>query len=179
MFIPISISAAAGDQAMVLSDRFINFAGHVDNLAEPLGMIGENLRQRIGAQFNTEGGVGATGKWTPLSATYGAWKEAHSPGTPILVGIRPTQKGTRAHPNRSESYVASGRMKYELLDPFATHITPMRLLYSPTSDIAGYHQTGTSRMPARPIISLYPSTLRQWDRYFVVFLNKLTKEMGL
>ena len=173
MFVPIRIETTAGDQLEVLSNRFIDFKGELDNLSVPLSQIGENLRTNISAQFATEGGVGISGAWAALSATYGAWKQKHSPGTPILVGLRPNNKGTRAHPTRPQSYNPSGKMKYEVLDPAATHIEPMRMLYAPTSDIAGYHQTGTSRMPARPIISLYPSTLRQWDRYVIVWLNKL------
>jgi hypothetical protein len=170
MFVPIKVSATAGDQLMVLSDRFIEFKGELDNLSVPLSQIGENLRANITGQFATEGQVGISGKWAPLSATYGAWKERHAPGTPILVGLRPGGKG-----QRPQTYSPSGRMKYEVLDPAATHVEPMRMLYAPTSNIAGYHQTGTSRMPARPLISLYPSTLRQWDRYFAVWLDKLIK----
>lgn len=177
--LPIHISAAAGDEALVLSDRFIRLDREMDDLSVPLGLVGQNLMQRIGAQFTTEGFSGATGRWRPLSYNYGRWKEHRAPGTPILVGIRPTQKGSRKHPNQHESYTVSGRMKYELLDPLAMHIAPQRLLYAPTSDIAGYHQTGTAKMPARPLISVYPSTLREWDRYFVAYISKVTKELDL
>ena len=169
----------AGNEAQVLADRFIEFAGKVDDLSVPLSQVGENLRSRIAGQFATEGAGGNSGEWAPLSPEYGAWKERHAPGTPILVGIRPTAKGTREHPNRAETYSESGWMREQVLDPAATEIFPLRLLYAPDSDIAGYHQTGTSRMPARPIVSLYPSDIHVWDRYFAVFLNGLIRESQL
>lgn len=34
-------------------------------------------------QFDSEGAVGASGKWLPLSPAYKEWKEAHYPGQPI------------------------------------------------------------------------------------------------
>lgn len=178
MFVPIHIEMQAGDQAQVLSDRFIEYEHAVGDMTEPLTQVATSLGTKIAGQFATEGAGGYTGAWAPLSPVYGAWKEHHSPGTPILVGIRPDNKGTRKHPNRKETYSPSGRMKFELLDPYAMHVTPMRLLYAPTSDIAGFHQTGTSRMPARPIVSIYPETLRTWDRFFVAWLDREGKKFG-
>jgi hypothetical protein len=169
----------AGNEAQILADRFINFAGKVDDLSMPLTQVGANLRERIAGQFSSEGAGGYSGEWAPLSPAYGAWKERHAPGTPILVGIRPTRKGSRQHPNQAETYSQSGRMRDEVLDPEATMVFPMRLMYAPTSDIAGFHQTGTSRMPARPIVSLYPSDIHVWDRYFAVFLNEMIKDAEL
>lgn len=175
----MQISMTAGDQAQVLADRFIEFAGRVDDLSVPLTQVGDNLRSRIAGQFSTEGAGGYTGAWAPLSPAYGAWKERHSPGTPILVGLRPTRKGSREHPTKPESYAPSGQMRDQVLDPAATEIFPMRLMYAPTSDIAGYHQTGTSRMPARPIVSLYPSDIHVWDRYFASWISGLVKDAQL
>lgn len=35
-------------------------------------------------QFESEGAVGGSGRWEPLSETYREWKEVHYPGEPIL-----------------------------------------------------------------------------------------------
>lgn len=35
-------------------------------------------------QFNSEGAVGASGKWAPLSPGYKKWKEVNYPGQPIM-----------------------------------------------------------------------------------------------
>lgn len=176
MFVPIKITTTAGGQAQAISDRFVQFSRRLEDLSVPLEQINESLHERIAEQFASQGAGGYTGTWAALSATYGAWKQKKRPGTPILVGLHPTHKGSRQHPARPESYGISGAMRDSVLDPAATVVGPLRMLYAPTSDIAGFHQTGTSKMPARPIISLYPSTLHEWDRYFVTFLNRLIAE---
>lgn len=169
----------AGDTPQVLSDRFIDFAGKLDDLSEPLGQIADTLLTDVSSQFASEGSTGVSGKWSPLAPEYAAWKNRNAPGAPILVGLRPVAKGSRSHPNSQETYTVSGKMRDSVLDPASMHVEPMRLIYSPTSNIAGFHQTGTSRMPARPIISLSPMELRAFDRYVVVYLDKLIKETGL
>jgi hypothetical protein len=163
---------AAGDQLEVLADRFIDFAGRVDDLSVPLAEIRESLLAQVEESFATEGAGSYTGAWQPLSAIYGAWKAKRS-GAPILVGLRPLHKGTRHHPARPETYGVSGTMKAQMLDPASAVVSPMSLLYTPVSNIAGFHQTGTPKMPARPIVSLYPATLNAWGRYVVEYLDKL------
>lgn len=187
MFIPVQIGLGAGDSQQSLYSRsielterqFVAFEREAENMTEPMALIGADLHAHIEAEFATEGAAGLTGKWRMLSPAYGTWKKRHSAGTPILVGLRPTNKGTRAHPHTPQSYEVSGRMRLELLDPNAMHVSPHRLLYAPVSNIAGYHETGTSRMPARPPVDLTLQFAHSIDRTIVVWLAEIMQKTGL
>lgn len=185
MFVPVSISVGAGGEERAgysriieLAERFDALGERTENMTEPLTQIGEDLHTQVAAQFGTEGASGATGPWQPLSEIYGEWKAARS-DAPILVGLKPLQKGSREHPTRPQTYEPSGEMRTELLDPLAMHVTPLRLLYAPTSDIAGYHETGTDRMPARPPVDVSVTFLHSLDRTFLSWFAKLADETGL
>lgn len=184
MLIPVEISVNAGGARKIyqrgpdlIGDRLQAFGLKAQGFREPLATIGASLIQRIGVEFQTE--ATSYGPWAPLSEPYGEWKQQHVPGVQTLVGIRPVHKGTRQHPTRPQSYTTSGQMRREVLDPASLTVDSRRMLYAPVSDIAGYHQTGTSRMPARPLIALRPSNLREWDRVFIAWLDKTQKEVEL
>ncbi len=187
MFVPVSITVGAGEKSSALYSRSIEltarqltaFSAQAGDMTVPLTEIGADLRTQVAAQFATEGAQGATGKWAVLSDPYGMYKGRHVPGAPILVGIRHTPKGTREHPNRGGSWQVSGKMMLSLLDPLATHVLPQRLLYAPTSDIAGWHETGTPRMPARPPVDLSLVFLHSVDRAFVSWLAAIASKLGL
>lgn len=183
MFVPVQIRVGAGGDEGVSYERGIDLVGQrlvafnlrSGDMTVPLARIGQSLRDMVAGQFTGQGAAGATGRWAPLSEAYAAWKESHVPGLPLLVGIRRTgQKG-----ERPQTYAQSGRMRMELLDPLATHVSAHRLLYAPTSEIAGYHETGTSKMPARPPVDLRLTDLRVFDRIFVEWLAAIVKEAGL
>ncbi len=174
MYTPVNIGVQAGGEQIALYARGLElFAEEASDMSKPLAMIGANLMARVRVQFESEGAAGMGNSWMPLSETYGAWKAKHGPGVPILVGLHPVSKGTRQNPTRPQSYTASGAMRRSLLDPADVHVTPRRMLYSPTDPKAGYHQTGTSKMPRRPLVELSLSALHIWDRYFAVWLNEL------
>jgi hypothetical protein len=185
MFVPVSIRVGAGGEEQAgysriieLAERFDALGERTQNMAEPLVTIGEDLHAQVAAAFGTEGASGATGHWQPLSEIYGAWKAVRS-NAPILVGLRPLRPGTRDSPTRPQAYVSSGEMRRELLDPLAMHVTPRRLLYAPTSEIAGYHETGTDDMPARPPVDVSVTFLHSVDRTFLAWFAKLADETGL
>ena len=94
----------------------------------PLAMriIRIGLRQ----QFESEGRFLGQ-PWAPLSAGYLAAKAAKYPGKSILV--------------------ASGRLKRAATAPEWRGM-PTALHIVIRNDVAGYHQHGTGKMPARPII---------------------------
>ena len=182
---PVNISVTAGDTKTLysrgpelLGEKLDLFATSARGFTEPLRKIGMKIQARVAGEFASQGTI-VYGPWAPLSEPYGSWKEQHAPGTPILVGIRPLRKGTREHPTRPQTYTRSGRMRLEMLDPAAVHVDPVRMLYTPESNIAGFHQTGTERMPARPMIALAPYVLHEFDREFVSYLARLQKEAGL
>lgn len=179
MFIPVSVTTGSGETSY---NRQIDgtarameaFGKHAEDMSEPLGELGDILHLSLAQQFATQGAAGAGGQWAPLSPVYGAWKARHS-SSPILVGLQRT--GSKGH--RPQTYKPSGQMREQLLDPAAMHVDPRRLLYAPVSDIAGYHESGTSKMPARPPLDLTLENLRAFDRTFVRWLGKLVDESGL
>ncbi len=83
--------------------------------------------------FVLEGGQSGT-SWAPLSASYAAWKAAHTPGAGILV--------------------RSGALKASLAGPNA----PLTVLRASSDALeigtsvayASFHQLGTRRLPQRP-----------------------------
>lgn len=137
------------------SRGFEMLATRAKDLTVPLTEIGVRLIRSIGVQFATEG-AWAGSPWRPLTDKYAAWKEQHYPGRPILV--------------------ASGAMRSSMLNPGrGLRILPTRLLYSPESDVAIYHQEGTDRMVARPMVELPLVELHEFDRIFVRWLRGLER----
>lgn len=180
MFVPVKITvngSTSYDRGFnAIGDRLVAFGRAAEDMTEPLTAIGNTLVTSVAATMAAQG----AGAWPGLSTPYGPWKQEHVPGIPMLVGIRPTKKGTREHPTRPQTYETSGTMLRELLDrAVALHVTPNRMVYTPDSDIAGYHEDGTSKMPARPPLALTPAMLHSFDREFVGWLARLVKEQGL
>ena len=195
-FVPVSIGFTAGEHSSTQYSRSIElttrqlqaFEAEAGDLTEPLTVIGEDMHTQVAAAFATQGLAGASGKWVQLSPQYGAWKQKHGPGLPILVGLRPKSwVGHRSSPagkrrNVHQTYETSGRMMTEMLvplrDKLTWQITPKRLRYTPASNIAGWHQTGTDRMPARPPLNLSLTFLHSVDRAFTRWLAAAMKRHG-
>lgn len=165
------------------------FRHEAGDMSPAFERIADDLRTNIEAAFGSQGANGMSGPWTQLSPGYGAWKARRAPGVPILVGLRPTSwVGKRTNPpgeqrNPNQEYEASGKMMRQLLVPLADHITwqisPTRLRYTPVSDIAGYHETGTDDMPPRPPVDPTVSFLHSVDRTFVRWLAAAMRRAGL
>lgn len=166
MFVPVQIGV--NGQAMYATG-FDLLEREARDMSIPLGEIGGRLLEDIGAQFGSEGGWSGN-PWEGLTPRYASWKESKVPGLPKLVGVRRTGPG---------SYARSGRMRAELLDPQAVHVSPQRMIYSPLSNIAGWHEFGSSKMPARPPVEVPPGELHEWDRVFVRWMNGLLTQSGL
>lgn len=111
----------------------------------------------MGAQFATEGGWGGNA-WAPLSAAYAVEKARSYPGRTILI-----REGDLRRAASEPSRVA----------------TPRTLTLTIDSDIAGYHQEGTDKMPARPLIPevLPPIAVREVEEaaheYVSTLINRL------
>ena len=190
MFIPVRIGLGTSGNQTPLYSRNIEltvrqlaaFEHEAGNMTVPLTRIGEDMHTQIAAAFASQGATGFSGPWEQLSDTYGTWKAERS-AAPMLVGLRPLHKGTRQHPTRPETYAVSGKMMRQLLEPVIDHatwhISPRRLAYTPLSDIAGYHETGTDKMPPRPPVDLSLTFLHSIDRAFAVWLAGLMKKLGL
>jgi hypothetical protein len=82
------------------------------------------------SQFETQGAFGGA-PWAPLSPNYYAWKQATHPGKGILV--------------------LEGDLRQAASNPIR-ETTPTSLTLRIEDPKVGYHQTGTARMPARPLI---------------------------
>lgn len=93
--------------------------------------------------FKSSGAV--YGGWAPLSPRYAAWKAAAYPGAPIL-----TREG---HLRRSLTQRPLG----------VEDIAARRMVIGTDISYAGYHQKGTSKMPARPMIN--PPTGQELREY--------------
>jgi hypothetical protein len=143
----------------------------------PLTRIAELLHQHLEAAYTSEGALGGSGRWVPLTRRYGAWKHRHGPGVPILVGLRPGPKGTRP-----QTYAPSGRMRRQILAPLGDsatwRITDNSMGYTAQSGIAPYHQEGTRKMRARPPVDPPRAWLSEIDREFVGWLNDLIEQSG-
>ena len=124
------------------------------DLSDPLGEIGEDLRQRVGEQFGSEGSAGGS-PWSQLDPEYLRWKELDFPGRPLLV--------------------RTGAMRGAALSPDAVRVSAHRMLYEVDSDYAMYHQTGTDDMPERKLVELTADMRRNWDRYFHEWLNSIRR----
>jgi phage gpG-like protein len=115
-------------------------------------------------QFNSEGGRGGA-QWVPLSKGYAKWKEKKRPGQPILVlsgYLRRTltAAGTpdtiRIHEPLSLTLGAGGR----------------------AGQIGGYHQRGTTKMPARPPLNLTRDDYGKFVSRIFRYVEKVSKDAG-
>lgn len=192
MFVPVQISLGAGGERTAEYDRAIEltarqmraFSAETGDMLEPLTAVASDLHTMLEAQFASQGAAGASGRWRVLSEPYGAWKAKHAPGVPILVGLRPKTKRTRHSPRKpAQTYEVSGQMMRALLVPLGDRVTwqidSKRMAYLPSSDIAGFHETGTEKMPARPPVAPTLEFLHSVDRQFVRWLAGVMKRTGL
>lgn len=144
--------------------------GEFDRKAKQLQLFFEDLRTFwpllvpvfigwMGAQFSTEGGFGGQA-WAPLSPQYAAWKSTHYPGRTILI--------------------RDGALRRAASEP-RREATPRTLTLWIDDDVAGYHQDGTDRMPARPLIPepLPQSAIRDIDDAAHEYVSTLVRNLGL
>ncbi len=113
----------------------------------------------MGAQFSSEGGWGGQ-QWAPLSPAYAAWKSAAFPGKSILI-----REGDLRRAASSPRREATSRTLTLWID----------------DDVAGFHQDGTDRMPARPLIPdpLPPVALREVELAAEEYVSTLIRRIGL
>ncbi len=112
----------------------------------------------MGKQFETEGAFGGA-KWAELSPAYAARKSVLYPGKGILYA-EGAMRGAASNPARE---VTSGSLTLTITDPKA-----------------GYHQTGTTRMPARPLIfeTVPASAEAEIDRAAEDYVEGVARSLG-
>jgi hypothetical protein len=175
MFVPVTVSMSGE----VMYERgFDMLQKEAEDMTVPLSAIGSRVLEGVGKQMESEGAWAGV-EWERLSEDYSEWKEYHVPGLPKLVGIKPMGQVMPGQRTTLREYERSGKMKAELLNPAGVHVTRKSMIYQPMSDIAGYHEFGTERMPARPPVAFPLTELREWDRTFVRWMNGIITQAGL
>lgn len=112
------------------------------------------------AQFESQGARGGTG-WAPLSMSYKAWKDKWFPGKPIL------------------ELTGNLKIMFTVGIGMAIEMMPLTLLMRPTNETAYYHQAGTGRMPARPVVQLTEDDKRRWIKMIQNYVYDMAKKEGL
>ena len=120
-----------------------NFQDSLADNSDALAAVADDLRQMMAEQFATEGAAGGT-PWAPLA-----------PST-----LRKSRR------TRSGILNLTGALLGSLTDPGAPgHVEQIdsgQLLFGSGLPYAGFHQTGTRRMPARPIVVLSGDATARW-----------------
>jgi phage gpG-like protein len=120
-----------------------NYQESLEDNSDALAAVAGDLRQMVADQFATEGTAGGT-PWAPLA-----------PST-----LRKSRR------TRSGILNLTGALLGSLTDPGASgHVEETdgsQLLFGSALAYAGFHQTGTRRMPARPIIVLSDDSTARW-----------------
>ena len=144
-----------------LARSFSRFGEGVEDMRPAFRQIMEAFFQIEKKQFASEGRYGSGG-WESLSPTYALWKSRNFPGASIL--------------QRTRRMVLS--LTGETSDT-VKEMSPKNFRIGTKVPYAGYHQTGTSRMPRRPVIELTESDKREWIKIVQRWLVNMAKQAGL
>jgi len=115
---------------------FNRFEKQIDDLRFVWDSVYRWFLERNREQFAKEGSTGESGAWQPLSRRYAEWKQKHFPFKKIL---RRTDRLYR-------SLIAKG-------DENVFNPQPQFVELGTVVPYAVFHQRGTKKMPARPLIS--------------------------
>lgn len=117
---------------------FAKLAHVLSDLSKPLEKASEVFYRFEKDAFETEGASSKARRWADLTRQYARWKEKVAPGKPILE--------------------LTGALRDSMTGPDATDsfrkIEPQELAIGTTLFYAEFHQTGTPKMVARPVIAL-------------------------
>lgn len=119
----------------VLSEHLRIMQSRARSMRRPLTKFGSRLRRHNRAQFRTKGLAGGT-PWAPLSPAYAAYKLRAVGPKPLMRFSDDLWKSLTRNPMAVQQI---GKQTAE----FGTDV-----------DYAEFHQGGTSKMPARPIVTM-------------------------
>jgi len=139
-------AAAVKDLRPVWEDLYDDFLQGERSLFAAEGNVGSRTREMESS--------GAWGLWEPLNEDYAKRKQAQGYGTKILV-----RTGRLKESLTERSHADAVFQSRELGMSLGTKVP-----------YAGYHQTGTSRMPAREPIRINESKARRWMRLIQQFI---------
>jgi phage gpG-like protein len=146
MPVSLSMSTAGGDEIATAFAAIKRATDDMFSRSEAGPAVARKLRQQIRYHFSGEGATGYAGAWAALSPAYAEWKSKHYPGAPILQ--------------------LTGRLHGSLVD--GSHAEAIEifdrtyLFVGSEVEYAGYHQSGTGRMPRRPPISPTDRDVAEW-----------------
>lgn len=136
------------------SATLLRFEDRADDMRPFLAAVADDFYDLMRQQFAAEGAT-LTGRWAPLSPRYAAYKARRYPGKTILRRTDALYESLTG-PVASESVFRLGADE---------------VLMATSHVAARFHQTGTSRMPARPPVRLRASDRRRWlkgaQRYLI------------
>jgi len=141
---------------------FNRIEGELDDLRTLWPEVSKQFYQSEVEQFGSEGGAGASGRWAPLSVAYAKYKAVRFPNLPTLKATtslfdsmtNPEAPGAIFKPERGELTIGSSV-------PYGV-----------------YHQRGTSRMPARKVISLSTEQKRRIQKALQAGLVAFVRKQG-
>lgn len=121
------------DGAFAVAQRLRAMGRRARNLTPVWPEVGDAVASTMRSQFDLEGRELGT-RWAPLNPQYRAWKVAEGLNPQILVATGAMRQKFRSRPMNVERY------------------SPTEATFGSRDRIAMFHQYGTRRMPARPIL---------------------------
>lgn len=135
---------------------FSRFADDVKDLREPFQEIVKDFREIEKKQFSSEGGYGSGG-WGPLASS--TIEEKQRGGFPLQIMVRTGDL---------RDVMTGVKSGYEDIKPLEMKIMMLA--------IGKYHQTGTKRMPARPLVQLTEADKTRWTKIIHQHLVTLSRK---
>ena len=124
------------------------------------GKIRDDFLDEVGESFASRGRSTGTA-WAPLSPAYAAWKNSAYPGRPLLVLTGRMKESFSAS---SRDLIYNRKQKNYKMLTLGTRVP-----------YAGYHQSGTSKMPRRPLFVVKQQIANRWGKYLSADLQNAMK----
>lgn len=141
---------------------FAKLEQRLRDLSKPLQKAGDQFYRFEKDAFDSEGTSSAAGRWSPLTRHYAQWKKRVAPGKPILE-LTGALRDSMTGPNSPDSY---------------RQISPSEIAIGTTLVYSKFHQTGTAKMVARPIIALTDEQKTELNEIIKDGMLTILKEAG-
>ena len=119
-------------------------ADHISDFSPAFRDIKNSFIRYQRQEFASQGAYGGFA-FAPLSPKYAKWKAKNHPGKRILE--------------------ISGDLRKSMTSGLQVVTSPRRMVMWSDSTIAGYHQDGTEKMPARKMVAVPREEKRDWVRF--------------
>jgi len=161
----IELSAHVYGDGQDVRGALLSLRHAVQDIRPALPRVVTRFRIQMATRFRTEGASGPSGRWKALSPRYATWKAKNYPGRKILE--------------------LTGALKGSLVGDGPGSIVSYgdnSVFIGSSVPYAEYHQTGTSKMPARPPIEPSDRDVSEWvvevKRHFDSALERGSKVRG-